>query len=134
MQNPLSSGGTDVFFPYGKIPINQSDCPTTTCEALELITLSKTVESNVTCATNELCNGLDCLVDVFGTGVLFPVQATVLPCNQPPAIHFELREPGGPLIQEQTTAHNTRFRLFNFEVHVILSQLQNALGLGVCIK
>ena len=128
----LSSGGTDVFFPYGKIPINQSDCPTTTCEALELITLSKTVESNVTC--NFVMDLINCLVDVFGTGVLFPVQATVLPCNQPPAIHFELREPGGPLIQERTTAHNTGFRLFNFKVDVILCQLQNALGLGVCIK
>jgi len=133
VQNPLSSGATDVLFPYGKIPINKSACPTTTCGALQFISLSRSVANNVSCETNEVCDGLECLVDVFGTGVQFPVLATVMPCNQPPAIHIAFTEPGGRVIQERTTSKNTTIKIFNFEVRVRLDQLPNAIGLRVSV-
>ena len=99
------------------------------CLALEQIASSAL--QNVTCETNEVCDGLECLVNVFGTGVQFSVLATVMPCNQPPAIHLAFTEPGGRVIQEQTTSRNTTIKVFNFELRVRLDQLRNAIGLRV---
>jgi len=102
------------------------------CLALEQIAGSA-LQNNVTCETNEVCDGLECLVDVFGTGVQFTVLATVMPCSQPPAIHLTFTEPGGRVIQERTTSRNTTIKVFNFELCVRLDQLRNAIGLRVCI-
>lgn len=93
------------------------------------------VANNVTCMTNEACDGLKCQVDVFGTGVKFPAKATVLPCNKPPAVNIVLREPGeeGRVIVEQTVSKNATIKVLTFEIGVRLDQLENAIGLRVCV-
>ena len=91
--------------------------------------------NNVTCMTNEACDGLECQVDVFGTGVKFPAKATVLPCNKPPAVNIVLREPGeeGRVIVEETVSKNATIKVLTFEIGVRLDQLENAIGLRVCV-
>ena len=134
IQDPFTTGGEqDIIFPYGKIPIDKSTCPTTTCEALQSVALKSDVASSIKCKTDEVCSGVECLANVFGTGLLFPVLTRVLPCNKPPAVYFLLRHPGeeGKPIIEQTISKNTTIRVFSFEIHIRLDQLENAIGLRV---
>ena len=91
------------------------------------------VASSIKCKTDDVCRGVECLANVFGTGLLFPVLTRVLPCNKPPAVYFLLRHPGeeGEPIIEQTISKNTTIKVFSFEIHIRLDQLENAIGLRV---
>ena len=74
-------GSTFSVFPLTFTPLEPDKC---SCESLE--ELAKNTESPIEhdCETNELCNGVRCELDVFGT--VYHVETILLSCEKPPAL------------------------------------------------
>lgn len=53
--------------------------------------VDKAARSNISCKTNQKCDGVDCLIDVFQNGALFPMSMIINPCQRPkPSVDLTL--------------------------------------------
>ena len=58
--------------------------------------MDKAARSDITCQTNRNCDGVDCLIDVFQNGALFPMSLTVNPCREPmPSVDLTFKDSEG---------------------------------------
>lgn len=56
--------------------------------------VDKAARSNLTCQTNTECDTVNCFVDVFQNGALFPLSMKFNPCKEPrPSVAITLKQP-----------------------------------------
>ena len=56
--------------------------------------VDKAARSNLTCQINTKCDTVNCFVDVFQNGALFPLSMKFNPCKEPrPSVNLVLKNP-----------------------------------------
>lgn len=92
-----NSDNLNAVLEYTFFPVDRSSAE---CEVFSLTCLGlqgvvdKAARSNLSCETNRKCDGVDCLVDVFQKGALFPMSMIFNPCRDPmPSVDLILKEP-----------------------------------------
>ena len=103
----------------------------TTCEVLEELAANPG-NSDVDCSTNEACDGIECIANLFNTD--YQATALIISCSDPPAVRIKLIDPQNVILLNDTFDDSRTVaiqQLFGLQLSVIVQQLPESIGLQV---
>lgn len=140
----ITPNGTITVLDYTYVPYSRDEMEceffNPTCLSLQTIS-EKAYRSNRSCPTIRNCTGLQCFLDLFETGALFPVNILPQPCDS--SVTLEIREAGplandtsgeGGIIITREVRKNKNFPLFNKQVSVVVDRFDDAVGFELSVN
>ena len=107
-------------------PVPNEEISPQTCQSLKDIRDNTTLSGYTTCTVNDICDTVECLS--FSE---YDSSIQVLPCRDPPAIHFTLLYDGEEIFNKILT-NSTNITVTDVIVLIVgISQKDNAIGFEV---